>query len=179
MNRAIEDFKRDYLLQFRTPLIGMKWFRVISSGQMFMLLLGRLSQASRFFKIVYTLIARSRGIEIDFCRGKIASGIALAHAYNITVNSNAIIGSDVILFKGCTIGGIRGGHRGGVPTIGSRVVVGLNATIVGGVKIGDDVLIAANSFVNFDVPSHSVVIGNPGVVHSKNNPCKEYFDIND
>ena len=63
-----------------------------------------------------------------------------------------------------------------MPRLGNKVVVGLNATVVGGVTIGDDVMIAPNSFVNFDAPSHSLVIGNPGVVHHKDNATKDYFN---
>jgi len=55
----------------------------------------------------------------------------------------------------------------GVPILGNNVVVCCNAFVCGGIHIGNDVLIASNSFVNFDVPSHSVVIGNPGVIHHK------------
>ena len=47
-----------------------------------------------------------------------------------------------------------------MPTIGNDVWIGVNATIVGKVSIGDDVLIAPNAFVNCDIPSHSVVFGN-------------------
>ncbi len=102
-------------------------------------------------------------------------GIIFAHAYAITVNDSAKLAGDLILFKGCTIGGVRGGSRGGVPVIGCHVVVGLNATVVGGITVGDDVFIAPNAFVNFDVPSHSLVIGNPGVIHHKDCATKGYF----
>lgn len=57
----------------------------------------------------------------------------------------------------------------GSPHIGNNVYIGINATVVGNVHIGSDVLIAPNSYVNFDVPDHSVVIGNPAVVHHKEN----------
>ena len=44
-----------------------------------------------------------------------------------------------------------------------------NSTVVGKIKIGNDVLIAPNTFVNFDVPDHSIVIGNPArVIHRDN-----------
>lgn len=56
------------------------------------------------------------------------------------------------------------GPRKGVPTIGNQVWIGINAAIVGNVTIGDDVLIAPNSFVNVDIPSHSVVFRNPCVI---------------
>ncbi len=45
--------------------------------------------------------------------------------------------------------------------------IGANAVVVGGVRIGADVAIAPGAYVNFDVPDHSVVIGNPGVIHHK------------
>ena len=67
------------------------------------------------------------------------------------------------------------GKRAGSPKIGNCVFVGINATIVGGITIGDDVMIAPNSFVNFDVPSHSVVIGNPGVIHHKEDATSNYI----
>ena len=50
----------------------------------------------------------------------------------------------------------------------------MNATVVGNVTIGDDVLIAPGAFVNFDVPSHSVVIGNPAQIHHKENATEGY-----
>ena len=62
-----------------------------------------------------------------------------------------------------------------MPTIGSRVSVGINATIAGRITIGNDLMIAPNSFVNFDVPEHSIVIGNPGVIHYKDNATSGYI----
>lgn len=64
--------------------------------------------------------------------------------------------------------------RAGVPVIGNNVSIGINATVVGNVRIGDDVLIAPNSFVNFDVPDHSVVIGSPGKVHHRDEAVAGY-----
>ena len=51
-----------------------------------------------------------------------------------------------------------------VPVIGDYVWIGVNATIVGKINIGNDVLIAPNSYVNCDVPSHSIAIGNPCII---------------
>lgn len=115
-----------------------------------------------------------RGIDIPFGEN-IGEGLVLAHGWGITVNSRAVLGKDCVLFKGCTIGSVRSGPRKGVPSLGDRVVVGCNAFVCGGIRIGDDVLVAANAFVDFDVPSHSVVIGNPGVIHHKANPCRDYL----
>lgn len=54
--------------------------------------------------------------------------------------------------------------RCGTPQIGDRVWIGINTTIVGNIRIGNDVLIAPNSYVNQDIPDHSVVFGNPCVI---------------
>ena len=67
------------------------------------------------------------------------------------------------------------GKRAGAPVIGDFVWMGTNSVIVGGIKIGNDVLIAPGSFVNFDVPDNSLVIGNPGKIVPKDQPTKNYI----
>lgn len=61
--------------------------------------------------------------------------------------------------------------------IGNSVFVGINATIVGKVRIGSDVLIAPNSYVNFDVPDHSIVIGNPGIIYHSDSAIEGYVNF--
>ena len=46
---------------------------------------------------------------------------------------------------------------------------------LGKIQIGDDVLIAPGAYINFDVPPHSVVLGNPGIIHRKANATKDYI----
>ncbi len=94
-------------------------------------------------------------------------GIRLIHPWNITVNDNAIIGKNVTLFKGCTIGVIEKGNKAGCPKIENGVTVYANATICGNITIGENSIIAAGAFVNFDVPKNSLVIGNPGIIHTR------------
>lgn len=92
----------------------------------------------------------------------IDKGFNLVHFGRIIVAPNVKIGRNCNLFTGVTIGSTARGVKMGVPIIGNDVWIGPNAVIVGKVSIGDNVLIAANSYVNFDVPSNSIVIGNPG-----------------
>lgn len=66
------------------------------------------------------------------------------------------------------------GDRIGAPIIGNQVYLGINSTVVGKVKIGDDVLIVPNAYVNCDVPSHSIVIGNPCKIIYKDNATEGY-----
>lgn len=110
---------------------------------------------------------RKYGIEIAFRKGLVGGGIRLVHPWDITVNDNAIIGENVTLYKGSTIGELLTGKKKGNPTIGNNVILYANSTVCGKISIGDNVEISAGAFVNFDVPSDSIVIGNPGVIHPR------------
>ncbi len=107
---------------------------------------------------------------------EIGGGLYIGHPYCITISHTAKIGMNVNIHKGVTIGRENRGARMGVPIIGNNVWIGINATIVGKIEIGDDVLIAPNSFVNCDVPSHSIVIGNPCVIKPMENATAGYVD---
>ena len=52
--------------------------------------------------------------------------------------------------------------------------IGINSTIIGGVKVGNDVLIAPNTLVNQDIPDHSIVIGNPCKIIPRENATEQY-----
>lgn len=107
---------------------------------------------------------------------EIGEGLLIGHPYCITINGQAKIGKNCSIHKGVTICQENRGKRKGTSTIGNEVWIGVNATIVGNVTIGDDVLIAPNAYVNCDVPSHSIVIGNPCVVKARINATAEYIN---
>jgi len=127
-----------------------------------------------YYRLKYKKISEKHGIEIPR-NTKIGKGFYLGHPYNITINEDAILGENINIHKGVTIGQENRGKRKGVPTIGNKVWIGINSTIVGAVVIGDDVLIAPNSYVNCDVPSHSVVMGNPCIIKPKDNATECYI----
>lgn len=77
---------------------------------------------------------------------------------------------------GVTIGKTNRGTHKGVPVIGDCVWIGTNAVIVGGINIGDDVLIAPNAYVNQDIHSHSIVIGNPCTIISREDATMGYIN---
>lgn len=114
----------------------------------------------KLYLVRYVMLSRKHGVEISW-RARIGRGFFIDHPYGISINSDAVLGENVNLSKGVTIGKENRGVRKGAPTIGSRVWIGVNATIVGNITIGDDVLIAPNAFVNRSIPAHSVVVGNP------------------
>lgn len=117
---------------------------------------------------------RRYGLEIS-PDAKIGMYFELGHPFNITINGSAILGNHITIGKGATIGAVINGNKKGCPKIGDYVFIGINSTIVGNINIGNNVMICANAFVNFDVPDNSIVIGNPGIIHSKVNPAKDYF----
>ena len=128
---------------------------------------------SKLYGRLSLLIGRKFGLEIY--TKNIGRYFYIGHPYGITINPNAVLGDCVSVHKGCTIGQENRGKRKGTPILGNCVWVGINATIVGRITIGDDVLIAPNAYVNRDIPSHSIVIGNPCTVMPAENATREYF----
>lgn len=119
-----------------------------------------------FWRLCLFLRQRKSTVEIPKTV-QLGMGALFFHPNGITINSKAVIGDNLTMLKGATIGQIEKGKRKGVPVIGNNVYLGLNSTVVGGIELGDDVLVAPNTFINFSVPSHSVVIGNPGKIYHK------------
>ena len=124
---------------------------------------------------MFRLWANRRGLEISAIN-QIGGGIYFGHAYNITINPKARIGCNCNIHKGVVIGQTNRGKNKGVPTIGNEVWIGINSAIVGGITIGDDVLIAPNSYVNIDVPSHSIVFGNPCTIKHRDWATEGYIN---
>jgi serine O-acetyltransferase len=114
------------------------------------------------------------GIQIGY-HTKIGKGLLIVHYGDIAVNNDAVIGDNCTIYHGATIGISHRGSKKGCPTLGNKVWVGANAVIVGNIQIGDDVLIAPLSYVNFDVPAHSIVIGNPGRIIPRENATEDYI----
>jgi serine O-acetyltransferase len=101
------------------------------------------------------------GIEIH-PGATIGSGLFIDHGMGVVIGETTEIGDNVTLFQGVTLGGT-GKQRGKRhPTIGSHVVVGAGAKVLGPITVGDYVKIGANSVVLQDVPDHSTVVGIPG-----------------
>lgn len=121
-------------------------------------------------KLILKYMTIKYGYEISE-RTQIGHGLAIMHLGGIAINHLAVIGNNCTIYQGVTIGGAVG-KRAGAPKLGNKVWIGPNAVIVGNIKIGNNVLIAGNSFVNFDVPDNSMVMGNPATI-------KEWTKINE
>lgn len=114
-------------------------------------------------RVISQLARWLTGVEIH-PSAKIGTGFFIDHGMGVVVGETAEIGDYVTLFQGVTLGGT-GKERGKRhPTLGNHVVVGAGAKILGGITIGDNVKIGANSVVLKNVPANSTVIGVPARV---------------
>ena len=131
--------------------------------------------AKLYYKLKLRRLSAKSQIQIPSAT-KIGKGFYIGHSGRIIINPAAVLGENVNIATGVTIGQENRGKRAGVPTIGDRCWIGTNAVIVGNIKIGNDVLIAPLSFVNFDVPDHSVVVGNPAKIIHRDNATEDYIN---
>jgi serine O-acetyltransferase len=128
-----------------------------------------------FYRFLLRIYSQKYGYQINPST-QIGKGLYIGHRGTIIVNSLSVIGNCCNLSPGVTIGQTNRGLKKGAPVLGDRVWVGTNAVIVGGIKIGNNVLIAPNAYVNVDVPSNSIVIGNPAQIIFKENATESYID---
>ena len=110
-----------------------------------------ISQITRFFT----------GIEIH-PGARIGKGLFIDHGMGVVIGETSIIGNNVTLFQGCTLGGTGKETGKRHPTLGDNIVVGTGAKVLGNIAIGSNSYIGANAVVIKSVPPNSTVVGVPG-----------------
>jgi len=123
-----------------------------------------------FCKILHRFAVSGAGIDFSW-QTRVGPGFALTHGWGTVISPGAIIGSNVTLFHGVTLGRrdriVAGEQRTtGYPTLEDEVWVGPHAIITGGITIGRGSRIAGGTVVIGDVPPYSIVAGNPGRIIS-------------
>lgn len=126
-----------------------------------------------FYMLRLMYLSNKTQIQIP-ARTNIGEGLYIGHLGRVIIHPDARLGKNINIATGVTIGMENRGERKGAPTICDNCWIGTNAVIVGNVKIGKDVLVAPLTYVNFDVPDHSIVIGNPGRIIHKENATADY-----
>lgn len=111
---------------------------------------------------------RKTGIEIH-PGAKIGKGLFIDHGNGVIIGETAIIGDNVTLYQGVTLGGTGKEHGKRHPTIGNNVMISTGAKVLGSFKIGDNSKIGAGSVVLAEVPPNSTVVGVPGRVVKRDN----------
>jgi serine O-acetyltransferase len=90
------------------------------------------------------------------------------HATGVVIGETAIVGSDVTLYQGVTLGGTGKGHGKRHPTLCDGVFVGNNANVLGNITVGENSRVGAGSVVLSDVPPNSTVVGVPAHIVYRN-----------
>ena len=154
-------------VQKRDPAARSIWEIVVLYQGLHALIHHRI--AHKFYQNGFFFIARfisqiSRsmtGIEIH-PGAQIGKRFFIDHGMGVVIGETTIIGDDVLLYQGVTLGGtgLEKGKRH--PTIGSNVVIGTGAQVLGNITVGDNSYIGANAGVIKDVPANSTVVGVPG-----------------
>ncbi len=124
------------------------------------------SFAYRILKLLSQILT---GIDLP-CEVQVGRRLTIEHFGDIIISGDTIIGDDVVIRNGVTIGLKRTGEAG-APIIGNRVDIGTGAKILGAIRIGDDVAIGANAVVLQDIPANSLAVGVPAKI--KPRPSKQ------
>ena len=123
-----------------------------------------------------TVVRSVTGVEIH-PGAQIGRRFFIDHGMGVVIGATAVIGDDVMLYHGVTLGGrslARGTKRH--PTVGDRVTIGAGARVLGNIDIGDDVQIGANSVVVKPVPTGAVPTGIPARVRFPDSPTDDPYD---
>ncbi|MDF2800714.1 MAG: cysE [Anaerocolumna sp.] len=111
---------------------------------------------------------RKTGIEIH-PGATIGKGLFIDHGHGVVIGETAIVGDNVTLYQGVTLGGT--GKESGKrhPTIGNNVMVSAGAKILGSFTVGENSKIGAGSVVLSEIPPNSTVVGVPGRIVKRDN----------
>ena len=116
------------------------------------------------------------GIEIH-PGAKIGRRLFIDHGMGVVIGETSKIGDDCLIYKGVVLGGTTLEKKKRHPTLGNRVIVGSNATILGAITIGDGARIGSGSVVVKPVPPNVTVVGVPARVSESMTPEKAELDF--
>jgi serine O-acetyltransferase len=117
------------------------------------------------YKVLKVCVQAATGIDLP-CETRVGRRLKIEHFGGIIVSGDSVLGDDVILRHGVTIGLRRTGEPG-APVIGHRVDIGAGAKVLGPIRIGDGAVIGANAVVLCDVPPGALAVGVPAVIKSR------------
>lgn len=155
----------------RLRLYGWQYLKILRKANHYY-------KKNRFLYLLYGYFLYRKSLKYGFQispQAKIGHGLYLGHFGTIIVGNEVELGNNVNLNPNVIIGRENRGVREGSPKLGDRVWVGAGSVIVGNIKIGSNVLIAPNTYVNFDIPDNSVVIGNPAVIKTNAFATEKYI----
>ena len=116
------------------------------------------------------------GIEIH-PGAKIGKRLFIDHGMGVVIGETTEIGDDCLIYKGVVLGGTTLEKKKRHPTLGNRVIIGSNSTVLGAISIGDGARIGSGSVVVKPVPPGATVVGVPGRIVESLTPEKEDLDF--
>lgn len=126
-------------------------------------------------KLILVRLSRVPGVEINSL-DEIGVGIHFPHPHDIVIGTGSKIGRNVTIYNGVTLGGKRISSNNGdidiysrFPIIEDNVVIYTGAKLIGGITIGENSIIGANSVVMKSFPRDSIIAGSPAKIISKKN----------
>ena len=93
---------------------------------------------------------------------QIGRRLFIDHGMGVVIGETSVIGDDVTLYQGVTLGGTGKEKGKRHPTLGNGVVIGAGARVLGNIRVGDNSRVGAGSVVLRDVPDNSTIVGVPG-----------------
>ena len=133
----------------------------------------------RFLPRAISQVARFlTGIEIH-PGAQLGRRVFIDHGMGVVIGETSVVGDDVMIYHGVTLGGT--GHHGGKrhPTVGNRVIIGAGAKLLGNIEIGDDSAIGANAVVVRSAPAWSTLTGIPATARPRRGAPAEMPDAAD
>ena len=157
-----EVFKKDpacnYLFQ---PLLFYKGFHSITAYRVANYWL---NEKPSFSMYIQSIVSEKFNVDIH-PNAEIGKGIMVDHASGVVIGETAKIGDYSSLFHGVTLGGVGSQKKvNDIHRVGKNVMLSANSTIVGNIKIGDNVKIGAGSVVLNDIPENSTAVGVPAKI---------------
>ncbi|HUL37133.1 MAG TPA: serine O-acetyltransferase [Thermodesulfobacteriota bacterium] len=116
------------------------------------------------------------GIEIH-PGAKVGRRLFIDHGMGVVIGETSEIGDDCLIYKGVVLGGTTLEKKKRHPTLGNRVIIGSNSTVLGAITIGDGARIGSGSVVVKPVPPGATVVGVPGRIVESLTPEKEELDF--
>jgi serine O-acetyltransferase len=116
------------------------------------------------------------GIEIH-PGAKIGKRLFIDHGMGVVIGETSEIGDDCLIYKGVVLGGTTLERKKRHPTLGNRVIIGSNSTVLGAITIGDGARIGSGSVVVKSVPAGATIVGVPGRIVESVTPEKEELDF--
>lgn len=168
---TFRQYGRSSVLLTLQAAIRTKSFRVVATARLCQAASGSKGVGKLMLpacKLLHRCAASMAGVDFPW-QTKIGGGFALTHGWGMVMSHGAVIGRNVTLFHGVTLGrrdriSTDGERLTGYPILEDEVWVGPHAIITGGITIGRGSRVAGGAVVNDNIPPYSIVAGNPGKI---------------